>query len=264
MKTILVITLIFGLASLACGAGYRVNTPNTNWDYSYPYQKTKLGNNNWFYGSATYYDWMGNSGACGMPWFVVNKVDTAAVPLPRYQDFNTPGVPDFEGAACGQCFWVKCIEVPRYANMVYCKQKKSVLVHIVDFDVPGTWNAGTWPNNHFDLKPATFEKLAHKGAGIINVKFKRARCRSRLARWSLGANSNPFWKDLSLWFVPSVGSHIQVWAKPTNRNKWYQGKRLWGSHYSFLGGFVFDSKTKVVVVLAEKKGTVPAAYTQKE
>lgn len=254
---------LLAFASVCNGAGYVVSTGNQVYDHSYPYQKASLGKKNWYYGSATFYDFTGNSGACGYPWDFVKNVDAAAVPDERWGDFLTRGASNFPGAACGSCYWLKCLNVPRYANTVFCKGSKSILVRIIDYDVPGSAaGGGPWPNNHFDLKPSTFAKLAHKSAGIINVKFKRGYCPRATAKWTLSSASQAFWKDIIVWNVQSSGTIHLVFVKPIDRNKWYRLKRGWGSHYSFLGGATIDYRTKVMCILGEGRGVTFAKYSQ--
>ena len=88
----------------------------------------------------------------------------AATPFPRFGNPLTPGFSNFTGAACGQCYHLKCVERPRYAHMVFCKPGPGITVRITDWDYPknttggiGNYpNTGGWPANQFDLSPMAY------------------------------------------------------------------------------------------------------------
>eukprot|EP00271_Cylindrocystis_brebissonii_P003837 TRINITY_DN15076_c0_g5_i1.p1 TRINITY_DN15076_c0_g5~~TRINITY_DN15076_c0_g5_i1.p1 ORF type:complete len:286 (-),score=2.71 TRINITY_DN15076_c0_g5_i1:376-1233(-) len=258
--------LLLSLLSLSlfhsCQAGFAiVNKPNVNWDYQYPYQPSPLHDSSWHYGSATWYDFIGNSGACGQPWSVINSIDYAATPSPRWNNFMTAGVGSFGGAACGQCYHLKCLGQPRYGRKVFCnKNAKAVTVRITDFDTPG--RPGGWPNNHFDLKPATFARIADKSAGIINIKWKRVPCPRMTPKWALASDSNGYYHELIVYNVPDVGSIVAVWVKPPGSRSWLSTKRSWGTHFFWLGFGSPGSSTGVRIQLAEGRGFANAKYHQ--
>eukprot|EP00271_Cylindrocystis_brebissonii_P016712 TRINITY_DN409_c0_g1_i1.p1 TRINITY_DN409_c0_g1~~TRINITY_DN409_c0_g1_i1.p1 ORF type:complete len:283 (+),score=18.05 TRINITY_DN409_c0_g1_i1:597-1445(+) len=245
-----------------CQAGFYVSkSPNVNWDYNYPYQPSPLRDATWRYGSATWYDLGGNSGACGEPWSVINSIDFAATPSPRWDNMLTAGVGSFPGAACGQCYQVKCLEQPRYGHRVYCNRgAPAVTVRITDADTPG--RPGGWPNNHFDLKPSTFSKIADKSAGIINVQWRRVPCARMTPRWALASDSNGYYHELIIYNIPDVGSFLAAFVKPQGSANWIALKHVWGVRWMYLSPKVPNGATGVRIHLAEGRGWVDASYSQ--
>jgi len=242
-----------------------VSTPDQSWAAS-PYIQSRLHRQEkWFHGSATFYPYAG-SGACGLPWSYVQPnnqygVWSAATPDPRWSDTLTNNVPSFSGASCGQCYRLRCLNVPLYANEVFCNPNAPDLhVRITDCDTP---RAGGWPNNHFDLSQEGFQQIANPMAGMVNVMWKREACTSITGspKWSLDGDSNGFFHDVVIYDVPLTGSIVTVWARPAGM-KWMRLQHAWGAHYYSFGSWSFDGTTKVQIKLAEHWGKRFVAYLQ--
>ena len=248
------LAFLFFLVNPAACISQQINRPDVNWDRS-AYHATRLGHSGWFHGSATYYASYGSSGACGFPLSFVNSIYHAATPDPRWSKSNTAGVGGFSGAACGQCYELRCIEQPRYNHQVFCNPG-TMKVRVADCDTP---KSPAWPSNHFDLSPEGFGRLADIGAGIVNIKFRRVHCRSRYTKWTLASDSNGFFHDIVVYDVPATGSVTAIWAKPAGQ-KWIKLSHAWGAHYWAFGNYYVGGNTEVKAVLSENRGQVKAHF----
>lgn len=240
--------------------GYPVNRPNVDWDKN-SLKPSRMGNSFWYHGSATYYSSYGSSGACGYPLSVTDNIFHAAVPDPRWSNSLSPGVGNFGGASCGQCFELKCIPRPRYANVQFCiRDSGSIIVRVTDCDVPKEVGP-QWPANHFDLNPPAFNSIADPFAGIVNIKFRRVPCVTSGPKWSLQNDSNGFFHDIIVYDVPGVGAIAGLSIKPAGMD-WIQCSQAWGGHYWAFGPYSVGADTLVQIVLSEGRGTILVPYVQ--
>jgi hypothetical protein len=238
-----------------------VSTPNQSWQSS-PYIQSKLRRKeSWHHGSATFYTF-GSSGACGFPWSLVapynsHGVWTAAAPDPRWSDTMTRSAPPFSGASCGQCYVLKCVNIPLYNQEVFCNPGNPELhVRIADCDTP---RPGGWPLNNFDLSQQGFQQIANPNAGMVNVMWKRVKCNTAGARWMLDGDSNGFFHDIVVYDVPGTGTAVSLWVKPAGQG-WIKASHAWGSHFYLFGGYPMDGSAKVHVKLGEGYGWRKAQY----
>ncbi|CAI5980123.1 unnamed protein product [Closterium sp. NIES-64] len=228
---------------------------------SLPTQDAPIKDKSWHFGSATFYGndmLVGNSGNCGYPYSFVNNRTQVAVPDPRWSNTLTSGIGNFKGAACGQCFMVKCLSKPRYAGKVFCRSKKAVMVTITNFDTP---RSEGWPNNHFDFHRTGFEKIADPDSGIVNVMWRRTRCPKTAPKYTV--KGNPYWHDITVYDVPGVGAITGVWVKRAGRSDWEAARHSWGAHWVVTGKVDWDSsKTKVRAQVAESRRFIYPARKQ--
>ena len=210
-----------------------------------PYHSAKLGDDNWYPGSATFYDDSQNtngvSGTCGFPWEFANKVIAVAVPDPRFSDTKSHNVSDFNGAGCGQCFEVVCYPRPRYGSHSFCNSMHSITVRVTNYDTP---QSGPWPNNHMDFYKPGFGKIADYAAGIINTKFRRVACPKSVPKFTV--TGNPYWHDISVYDVPDVGAVTAVWVRPGGTDHWLETQHGWGAHFWYNGQVNWDDKHTMV------------------
>lgn len=212
------------------------------------YHAAAYGDASWYGGSTTFYNV--RTGACGFSPGFLQTVYPAAVPEPRYSDTKTYGVAKFDGAACGQCYKLRCAPVARFAGRVYCKPgSPTITVHVVDFDAP---RSPPWPLNHFDISPAAFDRIADTKAGIVNVEWQRTPCPFRRSVWILAGDSNPWYSDILVEGVSGVGAVVKVYVMEHGKTTWKAAKHLWGARWSYGGKATPDSK--VMAVLGENKG----------
>ncbi|CAI5535168.1 unnamed protein product [Closterium sp. Naga37s-1] len=215
-----------------------------------PFVKAPITDTQWHKGSATFYGnemLQGNSGNCGFPYRFVDNVTQVAVPDPRWSQSLSNGVQAFKGAACGQCYEVKCLRSPRYGSKVHCSSEKPTRVVITNFDTP---RSEGWPNNHFDFHNTGFKKIAALEAGIINVMWRRVKCPQSTPKFTV--KGNPYFHDITVYGVPGVGAITGVWVQVGGSGEWQKARQSWGAHY-FLSGKVDwnNPKTKVRAQMAE-------------
>ena len=207
-----------------------VSKPDINWDTS-RFVPARIGNQNWWHGSATYYDSIGSSGACGFPLSITDNIYHAAVPDPRWSNSLTAGVGGFSGAPCGQCFQLRCVNQPRYNQEVFCNAGAApITVRVTDCDVP---KPGGWPPNHFDLNPIAYNQMADPRSGIINIKWRRVHCATSGPKWALTSDSNGYFHDIIVYDVPGVGAITGLVIQPRGMG-WQKVRNRWGAETMVL------------------------------
>eukprot|EP00475_Leptophrys_vorax_P028064 TRINITY_DN40365_c0_g1_i1.p1 TRINITY_DN40365_c0_g1~~TRINITY_DN40365_c0_g1_i1.p1 ORF type:complete len:267 (+),score=-5.11 TRINITY_DN40365_c0_g1_i1:112-912(+) len=221
-----------------------------NYDDNPPYVDAKISNAKWYRGSATFYGnemLQGNSGNCGYPYSFVNNVTQVAVPDPRWTDTMTANVPNFKGAACGQCYEVRCDPKPRYGGKVFCTSTKPTRVRVTNYDTP---RSEGWPNNHFDFHNTGYTKIAALESGIVNVMWRRVPCPGKQAKFTV--KGNPYFHDINVYDVPGVGAITAVWARGPGDTDWRKARQSWGARYFLSGKLDWSSpEAKVRAQLAE-------------
>ncbi|GJP51538.1 hypothetical protein CLOM_g10703 [Closterium sp. NIES-68] len=217
-----------------------------------PFVKAPITDTQWHKGSATFYGnemLQGNSGNCGFPYRFVDNVTQVAVPDPRWSQSLTKGVEGFKGAACGQCYEVKCLRTARYGNKVHCTSDKATRVVITNFDTP---RSEGWPNNHFDFHSTGFKRIAALEAGIVNVQWRRVPCPGSTAKFTV--KGNPYWHDITVYDVPRVGAITAVWVQVAGSGEWKKARHSWGAHYFLSGKVEWDKAgTRVRAQMAETR-----------
>ena len=256
---LLILTVsVSGYFRNAEAASFHVDKPDINWDFG-RFVPARIGNQNWWHGSATYYDSIGSSGACGFPLSVTDNIYHAAVPDPRWSNSLTAGSGGFSGAPCGQCFQLRCVNQPRYAQQVFCNPGAApITVRVTDCDVPKPGPPGPfgWPPNHFDLNPIAYNQMADPKSGIINIRWRRVHCATSGPKWTLASDSNGFFHDIVVYDVPGVGAITGLVIQPKGMG-WQKVRNRWGAETMVLwlkqsGKGGETEKTRLSVPLATR------------
>ncbi|CAK9141129.1 unnamed protein product [Ilex paraguariensis] len=181
----------------------------------------------WDHAHATFYGDMSGrdtmQGACGYGDLIRQGygLETTALSSTLFND----------GASCGACFEIKCIDSK------WCKAGvESIQVTATNFCPPNyTKTVDIWcnpPQKHFDLSMPMFVRIAEYQAGIVPVVYQRVMCHRRGGiKFELKGKSS--WFLVLVYNVGGVGQVVDVKVKGSRTN-WLQMSRNWGQNWQTL------------------------------
>ncbi|KDP29197.1 hypothetical protein JCGZ_16586 [Jatropha curcas] len=185
-------------------------------------KKPKFKPGPWTKARATFYEGSTNSfgGAC-------NYKDVVA----EGYGLNTAALSDAlfkNGQTCGACYEIQCKDEPKW-----CKPG-SIIITATDRCPPNpslSNDNGGWcnpPCEHFDIAKPVFNNLADYTAGVIPVQYRRVPCQKKGGiRFTI--NGNPWFYQVTVWNVGGAGDVIGLQVKGSDKVKWTQMERDWGT-----------------------------------
>ncbi|KAL6660942.1 hypothetical protein ACP70R_000326 [Stipagrostis hirtigluma subsp. patula] len=161
-----------------------------------------------------------------------------------------------DGAACGGCYEVRCVDSPQG-----CKAgAPPVTVTATNLCPPNyeqSGDSGGWcnpPREHFDLTMPAFLQIAQEKAGIVPISYRRVPCTKQGGiRYTITGN-----KYFNLVMVTNVGGAGDVTAvsvKGDDRVKWTELKRNSGQVWQAAEDLTGESLTFRVMTSDHRKAT---------
>ncbi|KAL6644356.1 hypothetical protein ACP70R_015964 [Stipagrostis hirtigluma subsp. patula] len=161
-----------------------------------------------------------------------------------------------DGAACGGCYEVRCVDSPQG-----CKAgAPPVTVTATNLCPPNyeqSGDSGGWcnpPREHFDLTMPAFLQIAQEKAGIVPISYRRVPCTKQGGiRYTITGT-----KYFNLVMVTNVGGAGDVTAvsvKGDDRVKWTELKRNWGQVWQAAEDLTGESLTFRVMTSDHRKAT---------
>ncbi|KAF9588437.1 hypothetical protein IFM89_010196 [Coptis chinensis] len=174
-------------------------------------------------------------GACGYTQKQGYGLETAAVSPTLFS----------EGAACGACFEIKCINSPEWCT----PGQPSITVTATNLCPPNSAQSnddGGWcnpPRAHFDLSQPAFLKIAQYKAGIVPVQHRRVPC-NKVGGIRFTISGNSYFTLVMVWNVGGAGDvqSVQVTESQQVMNvplplgappSWQFGQTFEGKNFRF-------------------------------
>lgn len=136
------------------------------------------------------------------------------------------------GAACGACFEIKCIDDPKSC----IPGQPSLFVTATNFCPPNFHqdaNDGGWcnpPREHFDIAYPAFKHIAEYKAGIVPVAYRRVSCKKQ-GGIKFTITGTQHWTLVTIWNVGGAGDISHVEVKGDNKLNWTPLHKNWGSKW---------------------------------
>lgn len=136
------------------------------------------------------------------------------------------------GAACGACFEIKCIDDPKSC----IPGQPSLFVTATNFCPPNfdqDTNDGGWcnpPREHFDIAYPAFKHIAEYKAGIVPVAYRRVSCKKQ-GGIKFTITGTKHWTLVTIWNIGGAGDISHVEVKGDNKLNWTPLHKNWGSKW---------------------------------
>lgn len=211
----------------------------------------------WCNAHATFYEGGPNTfgGACNFKDVVALGfgLNTAAVSTTLFNN----------GQACGACYEIKCARNPKW-----CKPgSPSLIVTATDFCPPNPSlpnDNGGWcnpPRHHFDIAKPAFSRLADYTAGITPVDYRRVPCQ-KTGGIRFKIDGNPWFYQVTVWNVGGAGDVVKLGVKGSDKLKWTEMERDWGSTWK-TGAILQNESLTFRVVTSDGKTSTSWHVTPK-
>jgi expansin (peptidoglycan-binding protein) len=154
-----------------------------------------------------------------------------------------------DGAACGGCYEVRCVDSPSG-----CKSDAAVLVVTATDLCPPKDQWCKPPREHFDLSMPAFLQIAQEKAGIVPISYRRVACAKQGGiRYTI--TGNKYFNMVTITNVGGAGDIAAVSVKGSKRVKWTEMKRNWGQVWQTEEDLTCESLTFRVMTSDHRKAT---------
>ncbi|KAJ7545736.1 hypothetical protein O6H91_08G007600 [Diphasiastrum complanatum] len=158
-----------------------------------------------------------------------------------------------EGASCGGCYEIMCLDDNRWCNA----GNPSVTITVTHTCSPADPNDGIYGGDvfyaHFNMSKPAFSQISSRGAGYVAVLYRRVPCMKQ-GGIQFTLNGSP-WSNLVL--VSNVAGEGEVSAMSVKGSQtgWISMKRKWGQNWECDTALVGQSLSFQVTTSDGKQAT---------
>ncbi|KAF8753158.1 hypothetical protein HU200_011814 [Digitaria exilis] len=151
-----------------------------------------------------------------------------------------------DGAACGACYEVRCVDSPDGCK----KGCPALVVTATNLCPPNYQQSG----EHLDLTMPAFLQIAEEKAGIVPVSYRRVPCLKQGGiRYTI--TGNKYFNMVEVTNVGGAGDVAAMSVKGSKRVKWTELKRNWGQVWQTGEDLTEESLTFRVMTSDHRKAT---------
>jgi len=165
-----------------------------------------------------------------------------------------------DGAACGGCYEVRCVDSPDGCKQAGGAAPATVVVTATNLCPPNYQQSsdnGGWcnpPREHFDLSMPAFLQIAQEKAGIVPVSYRRVAC-AKQGGIRYTVTGNRYFNMVTVTNVGGAGDLAAVSVKGSKRVGWTELKRNWGQVWQTGEDLTGESLTFRVMTSDHRKAT---------
>ncbi|TKW11803.1 hypothetical protein SEVIR_6G256300v4 [Setaria viridis] len=162
-----------------------------------------------------------------------------------------------DGAACGGCYEVRCVDSPHGCKAAAAAPLVVTATNLCPPNYQQSSDNGGWcnpPREHFDLSMPAFLQIAEEKAGIVPISYRRVACvKQGGIRYTI--TGNRYFNMVMVTNVGGAGDLAAVSVKGSKRVKWTELKRNWGQVWQTGEDLTGESLTFRLMTSDHRKAT---------
>jgi hypothetical protein len=162
-----------------------------------------------------------------------------------------------DGAACGGCYEVKCVDSPGGCKAGAAAPLVVTATNLCPPNYQQSSDNGGWcnpPREHLDLSMPAYLQIAEEKAGIVQVSYRRVPCvRQGGIRYTI--TGNKYFNMVMVTNVGGAGDVVAASVKGDKRVKWTAMKRNWGQVWQTGEDLTGESLTFRLMTSDHRKAT---------